>query len=181
MISKTKNTEVKTRVTGGCMVNYLYLRHNPCRSPVVDNYGCSFLHLFVRGRVSGGSPRTSWKKETKQGVSSFTCVHTQFSQSSRHTVRQTRSSDQYQCDWQVLWQAGHRSQWSPECLTSSHTHLPHTHFPSPLHIKPLADWQFALESGQLQVSPVQPSSHTHSLDTHTPLPGGDTQRGVQNG
>lgn len=49
-------------------------------------------------------------------------------------------------------------------------HFPHAQRPRPLQSKPLADWQVAVETGQLQLSPDQPSAHTHSLDTHAPRP-----------
>lgn len=65
---------------------------------------------------------------------------------------------------------GHFSQNVPDRCGSSHTHLPHTHFPWPLQINPSFDTQLSVETGQLQVSPVQPGRQTHSPETHRPCP-----------
>ena len=54
-------------------------------------------------------------------------------------------------------------------------HLPHTHVPRPLHSDPSLDKQVTVETGHPQISPAQPSAHTHSPNTHTPRPEGTRQ------
>ena len=89
--------------------------------------------------------------------------------------------NKYQWGWWVLWQVGHLSQKFPDSLGSSHTHLPHLHLPCPLQSKPFGDWQVAVDVGQPQLSPVHPSLHAHSPDTHTPRPERDRQKQGEKG
>ena len=51
-----------------------YLIHHPCSRPMVHRFCCSVLPLFLWDRKTGGSPHTSWKKETNSLSASTTNI-----------------------------------------------------------------------------------------------------------
>lgn len=154
----------------------LYLKYHPCKTLMGNTCCCNVLPLLRSDHETGGIRRTSWKSD-RQNKREHINVRLSYKNPINNPIMHCGGQKPYQCDWQVLWHAGHLSQNSPEYCGSSHTHLPHRHLPRPLQSSPLVGWQVAVETGQLQLSPAQPSMHTQSPDTHTPRPEEDRQTG----